>query len=144
MPSPDRLVINTSPLLAIIAGCGSLAPIEGMYRDVPVSKEVVEEIEAGGAHGFGAAELAAAGWLGDFGGNFFGISLLGLTSYMFDSRLPQFTRGFSLFHGWLPLLLMWLLFRLGYDKRAMARRLLPHAILALRRSFAARSLDQKQ
>ena len=63
MPSPDRLVINTSPLLAIIAGCGSLAPIEGMYLDVLVPKEVVEEIDAGGPHGFGAAELTAAGWL---------------------------------------------------------------------------------
>jgi hypothetical protein len=40
---------------------------------------------------------------------------------MFDSRLPLFTRGLSLFHGWLPLLLVWLLFRLGYDPRALTR-----------------------
>ena len=58
-------------------------------------------------------------WLADFGGHFFGISLLGLTGYMFNSQLPIFTRGLSLFHGWLPLLLVWLLFRLGYDKRAL-------------------------
>jgi hypothetical protein len=38
---------------------------------------------------------------------------------MFDSHLPLFTRGLSLFHGWLPLLLVWLLFRVGYDKRAL-------------------------
>ena len=58
-------------------------------------------------------------WLADFGGHLFGVSLLGLTSYMFNHQLPLFTRGLSLFHGWLPLLLVWLLFRLGYDKRAL-------------------------
>jgi hypothetical protein len=58
-------------------------------------------------------------WLVDFGSNLLGIHLLGLTGYMFDRHLPPFTRGLSLFHGWLPLLLVWLLFRLGYDKRAL-------------------------
>jgi hypothetical protein len=59
-------------------------------------------------------------WLADFGGNLLGFHLLGLTGYMFDSHLPLFTRGLSLFHGWLPLLLVWLLFRTGYDKRALS------------------------
>ena len=59
-------------------------------------------------------------WLADFGGNLLGIHLLGLTGYMFDHQLPLFTRGLSLFHGWLPLLLVWLLVRLGYDKRALS------------------------
>jgi hypothetical protein len=59
-------------------------------------------------------------WLADFGGNLLGFHLLGLTSYMFDHQLPLFTRGLSLFHGWLPLLLVWLLGRLGYDKRALS------------------------
>jgi len=59
-------------------------------------------------------------WLADFGGNLLGFRLLGLTSYMFDSNLPLFTRGLSLFHGWLPILLVWLLFRLGYDQRALS------------------------
>jgi hypothetical protein len=58
-------------------------------------------------------------WLADFGSNLLGIHLLGLTRYMFDPRLSLFTRGLSLFHGWLPLLLVWLLVRLGYDKRAL-------------------------
>ncbi|MDB6057761.1 MAG: hypothetical protein JWO95_1605 [Verrucomicrobiales bacterium] len=57
-------------------------------------------------------------WLLDFGSHLFGFRLFGLTNYMFDSDLPLFTRGLSLFHGWLPLLLLWLLHRLGYDKRA--------------------------
>ena len=58
-------------------------------------------------------------WLLDFGVNFLGFHFLNLTSYMFDPHLSLFTRGLSLFHGWLPLLLVWLLFRLGYDKKAL-------------------------
>jgi hypothetical protein len=58
-------------------------------------------------------------WLLDFGGNALGFHVVGLTSYMFDRHLPLFTRGLSLFHGWLPLLLVWLLGRLRYDKRAI-------------------------
>lgn len=58
-------------------------------------------------------------WLADFGSHLLGFHLLGLTGYMFDHDLPLFTRGLSLFHGWLPLLLVWLLFRLGYDQRAL-------------------------
>ena len=59
-------------------------------------------------------------WLADFGSNLLGFHFLNLTGYMFDAHLPLFTRGLSLFHGWLPLLLVWLLFRLGYDKRALS------------------------
>jgi hypothetical protein len=58
-------------------------------------------------------------WLLDFGINLFGVHLLSLTRYMFDPKIPLFTRGLSLFHGWLPLLLIWLVARLGYDKRAL-------------------------
>ena len=59
-------------------------------------------------------------WLADFGSACLGIHFLGLTAYMFNRHLPLFTRGLSLFHGWLPFLLIWLLFRLGYDKRALS------------------------
>jgi hypothetical protein len=58
-------------------------------------------------------------WLVDFGIHLLGFHFLNLTSYMFDSRLSLFLRGLSLFHGWLPLLLIWLLIRIGYDKRAL-------------------------
>lgn len=58
-------------------------------------------------------------WLVDFGSHLFGIRLLGLTGYMFDHQLSLFTRGLSLFHGWLPMLLVWLLLRFGYDQRAL-------------------------
>jgi hypothetical protein len=58
-------------------------------------------------------------WLADFGVNLLGFHFLNLTGYMFDPALPLFTRALSLFHGWLPMLLVWLLFRLGYDKWAL-------------------------
>jgi len=59
-------------------------------------------------------------WLVDFSINLLGFHFLNLTSYMFDRQLPIFTRGLSLFHGWLPLLLIWLLSRLGYNQRALS------------------------
>jgi len=59
-------------------------------------------------------------WIADFCSTLLGFRLLGVTSYMFDRHVSLFTRGLSLFHGWLPLLLVWLLFRLGYDRRGLS------------------------
>jgi len=47
-----------------------------------------------------------------------GKSLIGLSAYMFDPRIPLFIRGLSAFHIVLPLLLLWTLHQLGYDQRA--------------------------
>jgi hypothetical protein len=47
-----------------------------------------------------------------------GKSLIGLSAYMFDPGIPLFIRGLSSFHIVLPLLLLWMLHRLGYDHRA--------------------------
>jgi hypothetical protein len=47
-----------------------------------------------------------------------GKSLIGLSAYMFDSKIPLFIRGLSCFHIVLPLLLLWMLHRLGYDHGA--------------------------
>jgi len=47
-----------------------------------------------------------------------GKSLIGLSAYMFDLGIPLFIRGLSSFHILLPLLLLWMLHRLGYDHRA--------------------------
>jgi hypothetical protein len=47
-----------------------------------------------------------------------GKSLIGLSAYMFDPKVPLFIRGLSGFHVVLPLLLLWMLHRLGYDQRA--------------------------
>jgi hypothetical protein len=57
-------------------------------------------------------------WLVDFLAHLAGLKLTGLTAYMFSPTLTLFARGLSLFHGWLPLLLIWLIRRLGYDRRA--------------------------
>jgi len=38
---------------------------------------------------------------------------------MFNPDVPLFVRGLSSFHGWLPFVLMWLVWRPGYDRRAM-------------------------
>lgn len=48
-----------------------------------------------------------------------GVSMIGLTDYMFDASIPRFTRGLSLFHVALPLLILWMLDQLGYDHRAL-------------------------
>src|SRR5467141_5394920 len=47
-----------------------------------------------------------------------GKSLIGLSAYMFDPKIPLFIRSLSCFHIILPLLLLWLMSRLGYDRRA--------------------------
>jgi hypothetical protein len=48
-----------------------------------------------------------------------GRPLIGLSAYMFDAGIPRHLRGLSLFHVGLPPLLLWLVHRLGYDRRAL-------------------------
>ena len=59
-------------------------------------------------------------WVVDFILNIFGIHLTGMTDYMFKHENSLFLRGLSLFHGWLPFLLIYLVWRMGYDRRALA------------------------
>ena len=66
-----------------------------------------------------------------------GVSLLGLAAYMFDRGIPRFVRTLSLFHVGLPLLPIWLLYRLGYDKRALiAQTVVASVILPLSYFFS--------
>lgn len=58
-------------------------------------------------------------WMVDFLGGLLGLHVVGMTAYMFDPVIPLFARGLSLFHFWLPLFLVWLVWRLGYDRRAL-------------------------
>jgi hypothetical protein len=58
-------------------------------------------------------------WLADFLGHLLGFTVIGMTSYMFDGATPLYLRGLSLFHAWLPLLLLWLVHRLGYHPLAL-------------------------
>jgi hypothetical protein len=63
--------------------------------------------------------LPQALWMIDFLLQLFHIPGLGLTAYMFDAHKPFFTRGLAFFHFWLPILLVYLVWRLGYDRRAL-------------------------
>jgi hypothetical protein len=56
-------------------------------------------------------------WVIDFAAGLAGFQLTGMTSYMFDSSHSLFLRLLSLFHGWLPFLLVYLVWRTGYDRR---------------------------
>jgi len=58
-------------------------------------------------------------WMVDFLSTAVGLPLTGLTNYMFDSSKPLFTRGLSFFHFWLPILIVYLVAKLGYDRRAL-------------------------
>lgn len=58
-------------------------------------------------------------WTLDLAATAAGHPITGMTAYMFDPANPAFTRGLSLFHGWLPFLLAYLVWRLGYDRRAL-------------------------
>lgn len=58
-------------------------------------------------------------WVADFLCNAIGFSLTGMTDYMFDAHRSLFLRLLSLFHGWLPFLLIYLVWRIGYDRRAL-------------------------
>jgi hypothetical protein len=72
------------------------------------------------------ASMAAVGillpqflWVIDFVGGLFGHPFVGMTAYMFQDSQPLYARAISLFHGWLPFLLLYLIYRLGYDRRAL-------------------------
>ncbi len=59
-------------------------------------------------------------WVLDFLGTMIGAPLIGMTAYMFNEKAPLYLRGLSLFHGWLPFLVLYLVWRMGYDRRAFA------------------------
>jgi len=77
--------------------------------------------------------LLESAWIVDFVWRLLiGRGLLGLTDYMFESRNPRFIRGLSLFHVAMPFLLLWMVSRLGYDRRAwLAQTLLTWGVLLI-------------
>jgi len=59
-------------------------------------------------------------WIIDFLiGLIAGSSVIGLSAYMFDSKISLPVRALSLFHIAMPVILVWLLHRFGYDRRAL-------------------------
>jgi predicted nucleic acid-binding protein len=63
MPEKKQIVINTGPILALIAGIGSLDALKGLYSEVIVPFEVCYEILSGSSHEFGKKEFQEATWL---------------------------------------------------------------------------------
>jgi predicted nucleic acid-binding protein len=63
MPSTNQIVINTSPLIALVAAVGDLKILESLYKDVLVPFEVYQEILIGGTTGFAVTEFQSASWL---------------------------------------------------------------------------------
>lgn len=60
----------------------------------------------------------------------FGLHVSDLAGYMFDRKKSRFLRALSLFHVVLPIVLLWMLGRLGYDPRApLAQTLLAWFVL---------------
>jgi hypothetical protein len=55
-------------------------------------------------------------WTVDF---LMGGQAIGLAAYMFDAESPLYLRALSLFHLFLPPLIVWMLVRQGYDRRAL-------------------------
>jgi hypothetical protein len=65
-----------------------------------------------------------------------GRHLLGGTEYMWETKYPPWVRLLSLFHLFLPVVLLWALRRVGYDRRALAAQ----SVLGLALIIAARAL----
>ena len=63
MPDTNRIVINTGPVLALIAGLGDLKILRDLYKQVVVPYEVCQEIMVGGSIGFGIHEFSEADFL---------------------------------------------------------------------------------
>ena len=65
--------------------------------------------------------IPQAVWVVDFFVTLGGGRLLGMTDYMFQFRDSQelFLRGLSFFHFWLPFLLAYVVWKIGYDRRGL-------------------------
>lgn len=60
---PDSIVINTGPLIALVAATGGLDILKPMYREVLVPSEVAEEIGSLRSIQFVQPEFSRATWL---------------------------------------------------------------------------------
>jgi hypothetical protein len=78
-----------------------------------------------------AVLLPELAWNLDFFGRLLtGRLMFGMSAYMFEQSRPRYLRALSLFHVPLPAGLVWLVLRLGYDRRAwLAQSLLALVVL---------------
>ncbi len=63
MPETERIVIDSAPLISLVAALGDLKVLQSLYSQVLVPFEVCQEILVGGSSGFAVAEFEAASWL---------------------------------------------------------------------------------
>lgn len=63
MPEAKEIVINTTPILSLIAATGSLDMLPLLYSRVWVPWEVCQEIQVGGSDGFAVTEFTGEDWL---------------------------------------------------------------------------------
>lgn len=63
MPDTKRIVINTGPIIALVAAMGDLKVLRLLYIEVIVPFEVCQELLTGGAHSFAVAQFNEADWL---------------------------------------------------------------------------------
>ncbi len=63
MPEVEKIVINTSPLIALVAALGDLDILQSLYTEMFVPFEVCQEILIGGSTGFAISEFQSATWL---------------------------------------------------------------------------------
>lgn len=70
-----------------------------------------------------------------------GGTLISLAAYMFDADLDIRLRAISLFHGWLPFLLIYAVWKLGYDRRALKLQVVLAAVVLIA-SFMAVEMPQ--
>ena len=64
--------------------------------------------------------LPQALWCVDFLAGLIGRRVTGMSAYMFNPTVSLFTRSLSFFHFWLPFLVVFVVWKLGYDRRAFA------------------------
>jgi hypothetical protein len=91
-----------------------------------------------------AVSSLAAGlfWILDVGWRLTtGRYLIGGTDYMWDARYPLWVRLLSSFHVGLPLVLLWTLRRVGYDKRALGLQAAIAAVLLIVSRFLSAEIN---
>jgi hypothetical protein len=91
-----------------------------------------------------AVSALAAGlfWILDVGWRLTtGRFLIGGTDYMWDLRYPLWVRLLSSFHVGLPLVLLWTLRRIGYDRRALGLQAAIAAVLLIVSRFLPAELN---
>ena len=89
-----------------------------------------------------AALVAGLLWALDVGWRLStGRFLVGGTAYMWDAHYPLWVRLLSTFHIGLPLVLLWTLRRVGYDRRALALQTAIAAVLLIAGRFLPADLN---